>query len=139
MIVHHETFSAELDEEFGTADLSDFVAEAVRKSGVDHGTATMFNAGSTGGLTTIEYEAGCLADLRAALDQIAPAHDNYDHNRRWGDGNGFSHLRAALMGPSLSVPIVDGRAAFSMWQQPIVINFDNHRRKRTVHITIVGE
>jgi len=73
------------------------------------------------------------------LDRIAPAHDNYEHNRRWGDGNGFSHLRAALLGPSLSVPIIDGRAAFSTWQQPILINFDNRRRQRTVHITVVGE
>ncbi len=138
MIVHHHTASFTLDPEFDSADLSDDVARAVADSGVSDGTVTIFNIGSTAAITTIEYESGCLADLRRALDEIAPATLDYEHNRRWGDGNGFSHLRAALLGPSLSVPVVSGRAAFSTWQQPVLINVDNRRRERTVRITVTG-
>jgi secondary thiamine-phosphate synthase enzyme len=138
MIVHHETASFDLDAEFDSADLSQAVSGAIARSGVQDGVATIFTMGSTAAVTTIEYESGCLKDLRRALDQIAPANESYAHNLRWGDGNGFSHLRAALLGPSLSVPIESGRAAFSTWQQPILINCDNRHRRRSVRITVVG-
>ncbi len=137
-IVFHDTIEVELDEEFAAADLSGPLGHVVARSGVLEGTATLFNRGSTGALTTIELEAGCLRDLRRALDEIAPATLDYDHNARWGDGNGFSHLRAALLGPSLSVPIRKGRPVFSTWQQPIAINFDNRPRRREVCVTVIG-
>ena len=139
MIVHHEEVQVSLSEEFDAADLSAAVNGAVATSGVLEGVVTLFSRGSTSALTTIEFEAGCLTDLRRALNRIAPASAEYDHNRRWGDGNGFSHLRAALIGPSLSAPVMSGQAAFSTWQQPIVINFDNRARTRTVQITVMGK
>lgn len=138
MIVHHHQETFELKAKFDAVDLSNLVEQAVHASKVRDGTITLFNPGSTGGITTIEYESGCLADLEKALEMLAPVDAHYSHNARWGDGNGFSHLRAALIGPSLSVPIINGRAAFSTWQQPIFINFDNRARRRTVHVTVMG-
>lgn len=139
MISYREQVEVELDEEFDAANLSRAVDRIVTASGVEQGTVTIFSAGATAAVTTIEFEPGCLADLRRALDQIAPADLDYAHNERWGDGNGFSHLRSALLGPSVTAPVIDGKAGFSTWQQPIVINFDNRTRTRTVHITVVGE
>ena len=137
-ILHHATTTVQLDAEFDAADLSEPLDAAIAASGVGEGIAILFNEGSTAALTTIEFESGCLGDLRRALDQVAPADGDYAHNARWGDGNGFSHLRAALIGPSLSIPISNGRSALSTWQQPIVINFDNRPRRRTVRITVLG-
>jgi secondary thiamine-phosphate synthase enzyme len=137
-VVFHETLAIELEPEFATADLSGAVVDVVARSGVQEGIATLFCRGSTAAVTTIEYESGCLCDLRRALETLAPAHGEYAHNARWGDGNGFSHLRAALLGPSLTVPITDGRPVFSTWQQPILINFDNRGRHREIRVTVVG-
>jgi secondary thiamine-phosphate synthase enzyme len=95
--------------------------------------------GSTGAVTTIEYESGALSDLRAALDHIAPVDAHYQHNARWGDGNGFSHVRSALLKTSIAIPIVDGRLQLGTWQQIIVINLDNRPRDREVVATVVGE
>jgi secondary thiamine-phosphate synthase enzyme len=94
--------------------------------------------GSTGAVTTIEYEPGALEDLRRALDRIAPATEDYAHNARWGDGNGFSHVRSALLKTSLAIPIVDGRLVLGTWQQVVVINLDNRSRKREVVGVVVG-
>jgi secondary thiamine-phosphate synthase enzyme len=138
MTVHQETIEVSLEAEFDAADLSDDVERIVAASGIREGTVTLFNAGSTAAITTIEYESGCLTDLRRALESIAPASGDYEHNLRWGDGNGFSHLRAALLGPSITVPVIDGRPGCSTWQQPIVINFDNRARTRRVVVTVVG-
>ena len=88
--------------------------------------------GSTGAVTTIEYEPGTLADLRRALDGLAPATEDYAHNARWGDGNGFSQVRSALLKTGIAIPIVDGRLALSSWQQIVVINLDNRAREREV-------
>ena len=138
MIVHHYQETFDLKAKFDAADLSGLVEQAIRESKVREGTITLFNPGSTAGITTIEYESGCLADLEKALEMMAPVDAQYSHNARWGDGNGFSHLRAALIGPSLTVPVIAGRAAFSTWQQPIFINFDNRARRRTVQATVMG-
>jgi secondary thiamine-phosphate synthase enzyme len=138
MIVHHATAQLELDPVFDAADLSQLAQRTVKDAGVRDGTLTIFCEGSTGAVTTIEYESGCLKDLRDALERMAPSDAEYAHNLRWGDGNGFSHLRAALVGPSLTVPIADGRPCFSTWQQPILVNFDNRRRRRRVRLTVVG-
>ncbi len=120
-------------------DLTDAVQQAVRDSGLTNGTVTIFCPSSTSALTTIEYEEGALADLRRALDEIAPPDREYRHNLRWGDGNGHSHLRAALLGPSLTVPFVQGRLTLGTWQQILYIDFDNRPRSRELVVQAVGE
>ncbi|MBI4464182.1 MAG: YjbQ family protein [Acidobacteria bacterium] len=111
------------------------VAKAVQKAGIREGVAHLFVSGSTAALTTIEYEPGALADLKRALEQIAPADAEYAHNEAWGDGNGYAHLRAALLKPDLCIPIVGGKLALGTWQQIILMDFDNRPRRRTVLVT----
>lgn len=126
----------------GDADMHDITAEVaakVRESGARSGIVTVFCPGSTGGVTTIEYESGALADLKRTFDDIVPADRDYAHNRRWGDGNGHSHVRAALLGPSLTVPFVDGELALGTWQQITFCDFDNRPRSRRLVVQIVGE
>jgi secondary thiamine-phosphate synthase enzyme len=115
------------------------IVQAVGKSGIAAGTVTIFCPGSTGGITTIEFEAGVVADLRQILDEIVPPNRDYQHHRRWGDDNGSSHVRAALVGPSLTVPIVDGRLALGTWQQVVFLDFDTSPRSRELILQIVGE
>jgi secondary thiamine-phosphate synthase enzyme len=122
-----------------THDLTRQVEEVVAESGVHAGTATIFTPSSTSALTTIEYEGGALEDLRLALDEIAPPGRDYRHNLRWGDGNGHAHLRAALLGPSLSIPVVDGRLTLGTWQQVLFLDFDVRPRQREVVVQVVGE
>ena len=117
-------------------DITPPVQKAVQQSGLQEGVAHLFVAGSTAALTTIEYERGALADLQRALDQIAPMDADYEHNRAWGDGNGYAHLRAALLKPSLCVPIQDGKLALGTWQQIILMDFDNRPRERKVLLTL---
>lgn len=121
-----------------TYDLSPWVNQAIQNSGIQDGLCTVFVPGSTAGLTTIEFESGALEDLRAAFEKIAPADGDYQHNNRWGDGNGFSHVRAALMGPSLTVPVSRGQAVLGTWQQVVLVDFDNRPRDRRIHLQIVG-
>ena len=120
-------------------DLTHRVEEVVAESGVRAGTATVFTPSSTSSLTTIEYEDGALKDLRRALDEIAPTERDYRHNLRWNDGNGHAHLRAALLGPSLSIPIVEGRLTLGTWQQVLYLDFDVRPRQREVIVQVVGE
>jgi secondary thiamine-phosphate synthase enzyme len=120
-------------------DITDLVAKAVIESGVNDGVATIFTPSSTSGLTTIEYESGCLSDLRRLFDEIVDPERHYSHNARWGDGNGHSHVRAALIGASFTVPVVDKRLTLGTWQQIILIDFDNRSRKRDLVIQLVGE
>ncbi len=120
-------------------DLTPRVEEALRQSGVREGTVTVFVSGSTAALTTIEYEPGVLEDLKQAIVRMAPEGIPYAHDRRWGDGNGYAHVRAALLGPSLAVPIVRGDLALGTWQQIVLLDFDNRARKRDVLVQIVGE
>ena len=127
-----------LDAEFGHRDVTEEVAGLVLESGVETGAVIVSLTGSTGAVTTIEYEAGALADLRRALDRVAPANEDYAHNARWGDGNGFSHIRSALLKTSLAFPIVDGRLQVGTWQQIVVINLDNRPREREVVAVVVG-
>ena len=114
------------------------VASLVADSGVDHGIAAVSVTGSTGAITTIEYEDGALNDLRRALDRIAATNDHYEHNARWGDGNGFSHVRSALLKTSICVPIAGGELALGTWQQIVVINLDNRAREREVVAVVLG-
>ena len=121
-----------LKAEFGVRDVTGDVAELVSESGVADGIVVVSITGSTGAITTIEFEAGALKDLRDALDRIAPTGAHYDHNARWGDGNGFSHVRSALLKTSISVPVVDGELTLGTWQQIVVLNLDNREREREV-------
>lgn len=120
-------------------DLTQAVQQIVSRSGLRAGIVTLFCPSSTSALTTIEYETGALADLRRLFDEIVPADRPYQHNLRWGDGNGHSHVRAALLGPSLTVPFRDGRLTLGTWQQIVYIDFDNRPRQREVVVQMVGE
>ena len=120
-------------------DITDQVAEAIRRSELKDGTVTIFCPSSTSALTTIEYESGCVSDLRRMFDEIVPADREYAHNARWGDGNGHSHIRAALLGASLTVPFIGGRMTLGTWQQIIHVDFDNRPRQRQLVVHMMGE
>ncbi len=120
-------------------DITDAVTEAVAKSGLKDGTVTVFCPSSTSALTTIEFELGALADLRRLFDEILPANREYAHNARWGDGNGHSHVRAALLGPSLTIPFTDGRLTLGTWQQIVYVDFDVRPRRRELVVQVMGE
>lgn len=120
-------------------DITEEVAQVVRASGLRAGTVTVFCPGSTGGLTTIEYESGVIADLEQVLDEVVPPDREYRHHLRWGDDNGHAHVRAALIGPSLTVPFVDGRLTLGTWQQIVFCDFDTRPRSRRLVVQIIGE
>ena len=120
--------------------ITDQVVAAVTRSGLTAGTVTVFNVGSTAGITTTEYEPGLADyDLKAAFEKIAPENARYEHEETWHDDNGHAHVRASLLGPSLSVPVVDGRLTLGTWQQIILIDFDTRARTRTVICQMVGD
>jgi secondary thiamine-phosphate synthase enzyme len=120
-------------------DLTGPVSQRLAASRLQSGTVTVFVPGSTGGLTTIEYEPGVLEDFSEFLERIIPSDKPYKHDRKWGDGNGFSHVRAATIGPSLTIPFNDGRLSLGTWQQLVFIDFDNRARRRTVLLQFMGE
>ena len=120
-------------------DITKRVAQLVRDTGLQNGTVTVFCPSSTSALTTIEFEDGCLQDLRRLFDEIADQARDYAHNTRWGDGNGHAHARAALLGPSLSVPFVSGELTLGTWQQIIFVDFDNRPRQRELVAQVIGE
>jgi secondary thiamine-phosphate synthase enzyme len=120
--------------------ISEQVSEAIARSGIASGTATLFNIGSTAGITTTEYEPGLANyDIEAAFEKIAPQNARYEHEETWHDDNGHAHVRASLLGPSLSVPIVGGRPTLGTWQQIILVDFDTRPRTRRVVCQIMGE
>jgi secondary thiamine-phosphate synthase enzyme len=126
----------------GNCDVIDITAAVdaiVRESGIGTGIVNVSGVGSTLGLTTLEHEPGCVADLRRALESIAPSNDDYAHNERWGDHNGFAHLRSALIGTAKSFPIQAGRLALGTWQQIVLCDFDDRPRTRDVVVTVCGE
>ena len=120
-------------------DLTHHVEGVIGRSKIETGLVTVFCPGSTGAVTTIEYESGVLKDLQKALEKIVPSDTAYEHDRRWGDGNGFSHVRAALMKPSLTVPLIKRRLALGTWQQIVFIDFDNRRRDRNILVQVMGD
>jgi secondary thiamine-phosphate synthase enzyme len=120
-------------------DITRTVGQAVAASGLRAGLVTVFVVGSTAGVTTIEFEPGAVADLNAVFATLAPRDGEYQHHLRWGDDNGSSHVRAALLGPSLTVPFVDGALTLGTWQQIMLLEFDTRPRRREVVIQIVGE
>lgn len=120
-------------------DITDQVARGVAQSGLKNGTATVFCPSSTSAVTTIEYESGALSDLKRLFDEIISPNREYAHNARWGDGNGHSHVRASLLGPSLTVPFVNGELTLGTWQQIIYVDFDNRPRRRELVVQLIGE
>ena len=139
MSVCTATLSASTRGDGDTVDLTPQLAEAVTECGLQDGVATLFMPGSTAGLTTIEFEPGAVADLADVFEELAPSDRNWRHHERWGDHNGHSHVRAALLGPSLSVPFVDGELALGTWQQVVLVDFDDRPRRRSVIVQLVGE
>jgi secondary thiamine-phosphate synthase enzyme len=120
-------------------DITEQVSHKVQDSGLKSGTVTLFTPSATSGLTTIEYESGAVHDLQQLFDRIAPPDLDYRHNLRWGDGNGHAHVRHALLGPSLTIPFIEGRMTLGTWQQIVFVDFDNRPRSRSVVIQIMGE
>ncbi|MBI3082813.1 MAG: YjbQ family protein [Candidatus Omnitrophica bacterium] len=120
-------------------DITDTVQRAVTRGKIRQGLATVFVTGSTAGITTIEYEPGLVRDLKEAVRRLFPEDLRYAHHEAAGDDNGFSHLRASFIGPSLTIPIVDGRLQLGTWQQIVLIDFDVHPRTRSYLIHLLGE
>lgn len=120
-------------------DVTERVQEFVKKSRLSEGAATVFIPGSTAGVTTVEYESGLIADVQAAFDRIVPEGLTYAHNERWGDGNGFSHVRSALLKTSLTVPFTNSSLMLGRWQQIAIVDFDNGSRQRRVIVQVMGE
>ncbi|HZW02974.1 MAG TPA: secondary thiamine-phosphate synthase enzyme YjbQ [Anaerolineaceae bacterium] len=120
-------------------DITHRVAEAVLSTGMQDGIVTVFSPSATSGLTTIEYEPGAVRDFQRLFDEIVPPARDYAHNERWGDGNGHSHVRAALVGPSITIPFVNRKLTLGTWQQIILVDFDTRPRQRRLHLQLLGE
>ncbi len=132
------TWHFDLPAEFGYRNITREVAELVARSGVKTGMVVVSLKGSTGAITTIEDEPGALADLKRALDQVAPVDAEYAHEAAYHDGNGFSHVRSALLKTSIALPVLEGRLEVGRWQHIMVINLDNRPRRRDVVAVVVG-
>jgi secondary thiamine-phosphate synthase enzyme len=139
MSVHSFTISRKTKGHADMHDLTEEVESLIQESGLTQGIACVFAPGSTCGITTIEFEPGCLADFRRVFDEIIPSEKEYQHHLRWGDGNGHSHVRSALLGPSLSFPFEQGKPLLGTWQQIIFVDFDNRSRTREIVLQLVGE
>jgi secondary thiamine-phosphate synthase enzyme len=126
----------------GDCDIIDITTQVIKEisnSSINNGIATVFVSGSTAGISTIEYEGGVISDFKNMWDRNVPQNVTYQHDRRWGDGNGFSHVRASILGPSLVVPFVNKKMALGTWQQIIVVDFDNRARSREIILQLLGE
>ncbi|MBN2566281.1 MAG: YjbQ family protein [Candidatus Eisenbacteria bacterium] len=122
-----------------TIDLTRELLHGLQESGLTDGVATLFIGGSTAGITTIEYEPGAVSDLASIFDEIAPPDREWKHHLRWGDHNGHSHVRSALLGPSLSVPFTGGAPVLGTWQQVVLVDFDDRPRRREIVVQLIGE
>jgi secondary thiamine-phosphate synthase enzyme len=120
-------------------DITDRLHEELSRFPVKNGILTVFVPGSTGGILTLEYEPGLIGDLQEAFERLIPRGIKYRHDRAWGDGNGHSHVRASLVGPSLTVPFVEGKMTLGTWQQVAFVDFDNRPRRRSLVVQVVGE
>ena len=120
-------------------DITEHVSKAIHESGIKNGLACVFNPGSTGAITTIEYEPGLLIDLPNALEKMAPKNIQYHHDEKWHDGNGHSHVRASILSPSLTIPFEDGHLLLGTWQQIVFVELDVRPRKRHLMVQIVGD
>jgi secondary thiamine-phosphate synthase enzyme len=133
-----ETIQVSLKTGPDLVDITDMLSNCISQSHTREGTASVFMSGSTGSLTTIEYEPGVVSDLKDAISRLAPAGMPYAHEQAWHDGNGHSHVQAALLGPSISLPIRSGRLRLGTWQQVVAINHDNRPRQRNIEVSIIG-
>ena len=140
MMFSLESFTLEIKTTAGTdiLDLTEAVAAQVEQTGVTEGLLTLFISGSTAALSTIEFESGVVNDLRAAIERLFPQDIPYEHDRRWGDGNGYAHVRAAFLKPSLSIPLAGGRLLLGTWQQIVLLDFDNRPRQRRIQGQVMG-
>jgi len=138
LIQHTASLMVELNTGPDILDITGELDRIVRESGIREGTLAAAVVGSTGSLTTIEYEPGVVADLKAAIERLAPPGAVYAHEEAWHDGNGHSHVQAALLGPSLHLPVREGRLRLGTWQQVVVINHDNRARRRPIEVTVAG-
>ena len=120
-------------------DITPQVEQQIAETEIHNGTVTLFVSGSTAGISTIEFESGLVADFQSMWERIVPQNIPYDHDRRWGDGNGHSHVRASLLGASLVIPFNDKKLALGTWQQIVLVDFDNRPRSRQVIVQIMGE
>ena len=139
MAVYTASFTIETRGETDIVDVTDYVEDALTRSGLTDGTATVFVGGSTAGLMTVEFESGLLQDLRDAFERMAPRNGYYAHNERWGDGNGFAHVRASMVGQDMSIPFSGKKLILGTWQQIILVDFDNRPRRREITVQVVGE
>jgi secondary thiamine-phosphate synthase enzyme len=136
--ISHSSLSFKTSADTDIIDITTDVARRVGESGLSDGQVLIFVPGSTAAITTIEYESGVVRDLKEAIERLAPAGIPYRHDARWGDGNGYAHVRAALVGPSISVPLIDGRLVLGTWQQIVLIDFDNAPRDRKILVSVSG-
>ena len=136
--MHYGSIEVSLKTGPDIGDITPELIRLIRNSGIVNGQLTAVIAGSTGSLTTIEYEPGVVADLKRAINSLAPPGLEYAHEAAWHDGNGHSHVQAALLGPSIALPIRNGSLKTGTWQQVVAINHDNHPRKRRIEVTIIG-
>jgi secondary thiamine-phosphate synthase enzyme len=139
MATHQTDFRISTRGRCDVLDITPQVSGAVSASGIQTGVVNISGVGSTVGITTLEFEPGCVADLKRALEKIAPSNTDYAHNARWGDENGYAHLRSALMGTAKSFPVAKGRILIGTWQQIVLCDFDDRPRDRQVVVTVVGE
>jgi secondary thiamine-phosphate synthase enzyme len=139
MAVFQKSFAVSTRGHCDVLDITARVAKIVAESNIATGIVNISGRGSTLGITTLEFESGCVADLRRALEKIAPENSEYAHNARWGDNNGYSHLRSALVGTAKSFPLADGKLGLGTWQQIVLCDFDERGRDREITVTIVGQ
>ncbi|MBN2060989.1 MAG: YjbQ family protein [Deltaproteobacteria bacterium] len=139
MDVESQEISVKTSANTDIIDITPELMKFVNNLSIRDGFATLFIPGSTAALTTIEYESGVIRDMINAIERLAPRDIYYEHNERWGDGNGYSHVRAALVGPSLHIPLIGGKLTLGTWQQVVLLDFDNRPRERKIIIQVVGE
>lgn len=138
MKIQHSDISVKTTSSTDVVDITEEARRFVGKIGIDSGIFTVSVAGSTASITTIEYESGVVEDLKRAVEELVPSNRKYAHDARWGDGNGYSHVRAALIKPSLTIPVIDGEINLGTWQQLVLLDFDNKPRKRRITFSVIG-
>ena len=136
---YHQVISFETGGDCDIIDITEAVEGILTECNLSSGLCTIFCPGSTGAVTTIEYEGGLLKDFPNARERIAPRDAKYEHDKRWGDGNGHSHIRASVVGPSLTIPFVNNRLTLGTWQQVVFVDYDNRPRNRSLEILLLGE
>ena len=139
LTTYHDTISFETNGDCDIIDITERVENILTNSSLSTGLCTIFCPGSTGVITTIEFESGLLKDFPLAMERIAPREAKYEHDKQWGDGNGHAHIRASILGPSLTVPFVNKRLTLGTWQQVVFVDYDNRPRSRKLEILLIGD